>query len=353
MGLGYEKGARLLTAEERARGMASRSKPMPPRWGGHPWYFGDMFGGAAADNNGSNASSNTSSNSSNGSNGSDGSNSSSTTAAADFEPPDLDKELWTMLNTFAGDGRTTPMNTVVGFAAVDSPSGLPPAQDWMRVPYTKTADAMAFEFHEQRNLRSPAGRIYTLRSRWPAKSLGYRGWVTYETDGGSAQFFHVKGANESVAALVRVEATHKEGEYVLYNLGTLAAPLPEKERSYISFASNGLWVRCDKYGLAVAMTVQLLKVGTPLPPAPPPTPHRPRTPTPCPTKFDFRRLGLRTAGMLMSPYIPKGTVFQEPKGPYPDSQFDLSSMCSTVKHLFGIDGFRECRSSRSVVCDST
>lgn len=37
-------------------------------------------------------------------------------------------------------------------------------------------------------------------------------------------------------------------------------------------------------------------------------------PTPCRTKFDFRRLGLRTSGMLMSPYIPAGTVFQEPQG---------------------------------------
>ena len=41
----------------------------------------------------------------------------------------------------------------------------------------------------------------------------------------------------------------------------------------------------------------------------------------------------------MSPYIPAGTVFQEPQGPYGDSQFDLSSICSTAKHLFGVPGF--------------
>ena len=35
--------------------------------------------------------------------------------------------------------------------------------------------------------------------------------------------------------------------------------------------------------------------------------------------------------MLMSPWIPAGSVFQEPKGPYNDSQFELTSMVSTVK----------------------
>ena len=49
----------------------------------------------------------------------------------------------------------------------------------------------------------------------------------------------------------------------------------------------------------------------------------------------IRRLGLRTAAMLISPWIPKGSVFQEPKGPYNTSQFELSSICSTAKTLFG------------------
>jgi hypothetical protein len=43
--------------------------------------------------------------------------------------------------------------------------------------------------------------------------------------------------------------------------------------------------------------------------------------------------------MLMSPWLPKGSVFQEPVGPYHDSQFDLSSMATTIKYLFGIPGF--------------
>jgi hypothetical protein len=54
---------------------------------------------------------------------------------------------------------------------------------------------------------------------------------------------------------------------------------------------------------------------------------------------DFRRLGLRTTALLISPLISAGTVIQEPKGPYHDSQFELSSVCSTAKHLFGVPGF--------------
>ena len=37
--------------------------------------------------------------------------------------------------------------------------------------------------------------------------------------------------------------------------------------------------------------------------------------------------------MLISPWIPKGSVFQEPKGPYNSSQFELTSICSTAKTL--------------------
>lgn len=60
----------------------------------------------------------------------------------------------------------------------------------------------------------------------------------------------------------------------------------------------------------------------------------------CPNaKFDFRRLGLRTSGMLMSPWVAKGTVFQEPKGPTNTSQFDLTSVPATIKNLFGLDDF--------------
>ena len=45
----------------------------------------------------------------------------------------------------------------------------------------------------------------------------------------------------------------------------------------------------------------------------------------CGQIFDFRRLGLRTTSMLISPWVAKGTVFQEPQaGPSPTSQFELT-----------------------------
>ena len=43
--------------------------------------------------------------------------------------------------------------------------------------------------------------------------------------------------------------------------------------------------------------------------------------------------------MLISPWVPAGTVFQRPTGPYATSEFDLTSMCSTAKNLFGLKGF--------------
>ena len=55
--------------------------------------------------------------------------------------------------------------------------------------------------------------------------------------------------------------------------------------------------------------------------------------------FDFRRLGLRTAGMLISPLVGEGAVFQEPRGPKPTSQFELTSVASTVKTLFNLTSF--------------
>jgi phospholipase C len=55
--------------------------------------------------------------------------------------------------------------------------------------------------------------------------------------------------------------------------------------------------------------------------------------------FDFRRLGLRTSAMLIGPMVPKGGVFQTPKGPYNTSQFELTSVPATVKNLFNLSGF--------------
>ena len=59
----------------------------------------------------------------------------------------------------------------------------------------------------------------------------------------------------------------------------------------------------------------------------------------CPTAFDFRRLGMRTSAMLISPWLPKNSLFQEPRGPTPTSQFEHSSIPATVKALFGLPAF--------------
>eukprot|EP00040_Diaphanoeca_grandis_P010926 m.55978 g.55978 ORF g.55978 m.55978 type:complete len:413 (+) comp22165_c0_seq1:607-1845(+) len=57
------------------------------------------------------------------------------------------------------------------------------------------------------------------------------------------------------------------------------------------------------------------------------------------SKFDFRRLGLRSTAMLISPLVPKASVFQEPKGPMPSSQFEHTSVPATLKNLFNLTGF--------------
>jgi len=60
----------------------------------------------------------------------------------------------------------------------------------------------------------------------------------------------------------------------------------------------------------------------------------------CGEQFDFRRLGLRSTAMLISPWVAKGTVFQEPtKGPTYTSQFELSSVPATLKNLFNLSFF--------------
>ncbi len=60
----------------------------------------------------------------------------------------------------------------------------------------------------------------------------------------------------------------------------------------------------------------------------------------CPHKFDYKRLGLRSAGLLISPWVAKNDVFQEPKqGPTPTSQFELTSVPATAHKLFNLDAF--------------
>ena len=60
----------------------------------------------------------------------------------------------------------------------------------------------------------------------------------------------------------------------------------------------------------------------------------------CGGAFDFRRLGLRSAAMLIGPMVPKGAVFQEPKeGPFNTSQFDETSILHTTKNLFNLSSY--------------
>jgi phospholipase C len=62
-------------------------------------------------------------------------------------------------------------------------------------------------------------------------------------------------------------------------------------------------------------------------------------PSPC-SKFDFRRTGTRATAFAMSPWLPKGAVFQEPKrGPTNTSQFEETSIPATLKNLFNLTGF--------------
>ena len=55
--------------------------------------------------------------------------------------------------------------------------------------------------------------------------------------------------------------------------------------------------------------------------------------------FDFRRLGIRVASFLISPWVPKNTAIQRPRGPTPSSQYDLTSGIATAKNLFNLSTF--------------
>jgi hypothetical protein len=232
--LGYQRQPRLLTAAEREIGMASRAPPMAVPSGDNVWR-------------------------------------------SRSDPPDLDGQTWVLLNAFAGDGRTQPMNTFVSFADTDAPPGMKAAQLWMRVPYTNPKEGMPLRFVEVESARSPAGRVYKMQNVFGGTP---RGWITYEVDG-TSQWFHANGA-EAEAALVRVEQSDKAGKYLLLNLGKASGGHPPGGSvSYISFCADGLWVRTAGYRREQAMPVSLLKPFSPRPPMPQPTPP---APSPCPTK---------------------------------------------------------------------
>eukprot|EP01052_Picozoa_sp_SAG31_P001372 SAG31_NODE_47_length_30979_cov_41.708841_6_plen_492_part_00 len=56
--------------------------------------------------------------------------------------------------------------------------------------------------------------------------------------------------------------------------------------------------------------------------------------------WNFTSLGLRVTSMLISPWVEKGAVIQEPKhGPTNSSQFELSSIPATIHNLFNLSLF--------------
>jgi len=61
--------------------------------------------------------------------------------------------------------------------------------------------------------------------------------------------------------------------------------------------------------------------------------------------FKFNMLGVRIPAILISPWINKGIVEHTPKGPFPSSQYDLSSIAASVKKIFGWKNFLTKRDS--------
>ena len=70
---------------------------------------------------------------------------------------------------------------------------------------------------------------------------------------------------------------------------------------------------------------------------------RPDNVSACSTATNFDWLGLRAPSLLISPWISKGKVIEEPDGPETDSQYEHSSISATLKNVFGLDSFLTAR----------
>jgi len=68
---------------------------------------------------------------------------------------------------------------------------------------------------------------------------------------------------------------------------------------------------------------------------PPPGDNTP----PCPDPFSFDRLGIRIPTLLVSPWVEKGLVIHKPNGPFNNSEFELTSIPGTLKHIFSLQNF--------------
>ena len=57
--------------------------------------------------------------------------------------------------------------------------------------------------------------------------------------------------------------------------------------------------------------------------------------------------------MLLSPWVERGAVYQGPTGPFPSSQFELTSIPATLKHLFNLSSFLTARDAWAGSCLDT
>lgn len=58
-----------------------------------------------------------------------------------------------------------------------------------------------------------------------------------------------------------------------------------------------------------------------------------------PDDFDFTRLGIRIPVLAISPWLPKGHVEGKANGPQPNSEYDATSVLSTMKDIFGLPSY--------------
>ena len=70
--------------------------------------------------------------------------------------------------------------------------------------------------------------------------------------------------------------------------------------------------------------------------------------------FNFERLGIRVPTLLISPWIPAGTVVHRPAGPTDTSQFEFSSIGATLRRHFDFrDSFFTARDEWAGTFDDT
>lgn len=70
---------------------------------------------------------------------------------------------------------------------------------------------------------------------------------------------------------------------------------------------------------------------------PPPSNATPPQPGTGDGGFDFKRLGVRVPFLLVSPYVPKGSVFRAPAG----KMFDHTSILATLERRFGLPAMKD------------